>query len=370
MRAITPRQVGTVGRGRHRVAGAPGLYVEVRPSGARAWVVRLWNGTRETMRGLGSVCDVTVTEAKRQALTLRAAVVNGAEPAKRTARVQRAPVHTWQHAFDRLRANKTGNVKASTLCANDSVWRKHIAPVLGSRDVASTTREDVINLIIGIKGSSAVKVRTMAREIGALAVSLGWAPANPAGKEIDTALPVTAKRQGDGQYRAMPHTMIAGWLRGLTAGPAADAIRMLALTGARLHDVLGAEWSEIDGDVWTVPGARHKSGKDHAVPLTAPVLAILDGQRGQSERCVFPSMRKGAHLSDPTVRKQMHADYDLHGFRASLKTWSSETQQDREATEAVLAHVDGTAVERRYQRSDLMDRRRGLLDKWAAYLTD
>ena len=368
MRAITARQVRTVGRGRHRVAGAPGLYVEVRPSGARAWVVRLWDGARETMRGLGSVCDVTLIEAKRRALTLRAAVVNGAEPAKRTARVQRAPVHTWQDAFDRLRANKTASVKASTLCANDSVWRKHIAPVLGSRDVASTTRENVINLIVGIEGSSAVKVRTLARETGALAVSLGWAPANPAGKEIDTALPVTAKRQGDGQYRAMPHTMIAGWLKTLAPGAVANAIRMLALTGARLHDVLGAKWSEIDGDVWTVPGARHKSGKDHPVPLTAPVLAILDSQRGQSEQCVFPSMRKGAHLSDVRVRKQMHADYDLHGFRASLKTWSSETQQDREATEAVLAHVDGTAVERRYQRSDLIDRRRALLDKWAAYL--
>ncbi len=241
--------------------------------------------------------------------------------------------------------------------------------MLGSRDVASTTRENVINLIVGIQGSSAGKVRTLAREIGALAVSLGWAPANPAGKEIDTALPVTAKRQGDGQYRAMPHAMIAGFLRGLTAGPAADAIRMLTLTGARLQDVLGAEWSEIDGDVWTVPGARHKSGKDHPVPLTAPVLSILDSQRGQSERCVFPSMRKGAHLSDARVRKEMHADYNLHGFRASLKTWSSETQQDREATEAVLAHVDGTAVERRYQRSDLMDRRRALLTKWADYLT-
>ena len=369
MRAITARQVHTVGRGRHRVAGAPGLYVEVRPSGARAWVVRLWNGTRETMRGLGSVCDVTLIEAKRQALLRRAEVVKGAEPAKRPGRVQRAPVHTWQDAFDRLRGNKAGNVKASTLCATDSVWRNHIAPVLGSREVASTTRENVINLIVGIQGSSAGKVRTLAREIGALAVSLGWAPVNPAGKEIDTALPVTAKRQGDGQYRAMPHAMIAGFLRGLTAGPAADAIRMLTLTGARLQDVLGAEWSEIDGDVWTVPGARHKSGKDHPVPLTAPVLAILDSQRGQSERCVFPSMRKGAHLSDARVRKEMHADYDLHGFRASLKTWSSETQQDREATEAVLAHVNGTAVERRYQRSDLMDRRRALLAKWAEYLT-
>lgn len=138
----------------------------------------------------------------------------------------------------------------------------------------------MINLIVGIEGSSAGKVRTLACEIGALAVSLGWVPA---GKETDTALPVTAKCPGDGQYRAMPHAMMAGWLRGLPAGPAADVIRTLALTGARLGDVLGVEWSEIDtDDVWTVAGARHKSGKDHPVALTAPVLAILDSQRGQS----------------------------------------------------------------------------------------
>ena len=369
MKAITARQVTTVGRGRHRVAGTPGLFLEVRASGARAWVARLWNGRRETMRGLGSVCDVTLTDAKRETLTLRAAIVTGADVPKRKARTAAAPIHTWEDTFDRLTARKADSVRDSTLRAMRSVWRQHMAPVLGARDVSATTREDVVNLIAGIDGSSAFKVRRLAREVGALAVSLGWAAVNPAGKEIDTALPATAKRRGEGRRRAMPHTMIGEWLRGLAAGVVTDAIRMLVFTGARLADVHGAEWSEIDGDVWTVPGARHKTGRDFRIPLTAPALAVLDNQRGHDARYIFPSPRvAGRPLSGATTRKAMHVDYDLHGFRAALSTWASETGQPRDLTETALSHAVGTAVERAYQRSDLFDRRRDMMSAWAAHV--
>lgn len=379
MRAITARQVSTVGRGRHRVAGAPGLYVEVRPSGARAWVVRLWDGARETMRGLGSVCDVTLTEAKRQALTLRAAVVNGAEPAKRPARVRRpaAPVHTWADAWQHFADQWSG--RRGTMDGYRSTWRVHIEPAFGSRDVAKTSRQDVITFICSRTGSVPGKVRKLMAQLGNVAVAMGWADVNPANGEIKVALPAAAKTTTTGRRRALPHGDVAAFLAALPMTAAGDVIRMLTLTGARLSDVRCAEWSEVDGDTWIVPGERagerageqgHKSGADHPIPLTAPVLAILARRRGQSERYVFGSDRKaGRPVSYPTVNRLSPAGADLHGLRASLKTWSAETGQDREATEAVLAHSDGSATERRYQRSDLLDRRRAVLAAWAEYVT-
>ena len=112
------------------------------------------------------------------------------------------------------------------------------------------------------------------------------------------------------------------------------------------------------------------TGRDVQARLDALESKILERQRGRSERYVFPSARVASRpISGPTVRRLMPDTADLHGLRASLKTWSAETEQDREATESVLAHVNGTTVERVYQRSDLMARRRALLDKWAAYLT-
>ena len=128
MKAITGRQIGTVGAGRHRVAGTPGLFVLVHASGARSWVYRGWNGTKEIMRGLGSVIDVSVIEARNAAIRLRAGIIDGAElPLRRSRIAQRAAAHTWQDAFDRLTARKAGTVRESTVRAADSVWRKHIA---------------------------------------------------------------------------------------------------------------------------------------------------------------------------------------------------------------------------------------------------
>ena len=370
MKAITGRQVNTVGKGRHRVAGSPGLFVLVHKSGARSWVYRGWNGAREVARGLGSVIDVTITEARNAAIRMRAGILDGAElPRNRSRSASRAAVNTWADAFGRLQARKAGSVRPSTLRAAESTWRQHVAPALGAVDVASTTRETVIDLIASIGGSSALKVRKLTREIGALAVSLGWVSANPAGPEIDTALPTAAKRRGDGRRRAMPHTMIREWLSSLTAGPAANVIRMIALTGARLNDVLAAEWGEVDGAALTVAGGRHKTGRDFRVPLTAPVLAILAEQRGQDARFVFPSLRAaGRPISDETVRKSMHPEYDIHGFRSTLSTWAAESGRDTAVTETALSHAVGTAVARAYQRSDLFDLRRELLSAWAAYV--
>jgi len=372
MRAITARRAATVGTGRHRIAGTPGLFVLVHKSGARSWVYRGWNGSREITRGLGSLLDVPLTAARNAAVKLRAGLIDGAELPKRTARtVTAAAVHTWQDAFDHFMS--TREIKESTADSYRSTWRVSIAPALGSRDVARTSRQDVISLIVSLSGSAPKKARKVLAMAGDVDVSLGWADTNPADyRAIAAALPAIARNGEKSEGRpAMPHGEIAAFLANLPDGAAADALRVLVLTGARLRDVLAAEWSEIDGDVLTVAGARHKSGAEHPIPLTPAVAAILERQRGRSERYVLPSTRKAtAPISGPTVRKLVDGTgASLHGFRASLKTWSAETGQDREATESVLAHVTGTTVERTYQRSDLIERRRALLDKWAAYVT-
>jgi integrase len=57
-----------------------------------------------------------------------------------------------------------------------------------------------------------------------------------------------------------------------------------------------------------------------------------------------------------------------HGFRSSFRTWAAErTGFPREVIEAALAHVVGNKVEAAYQRGDLFDKRRRLMDEWARY---
>ena len=147
------------------------------------------------------------------------------------------------------------------------------------------------------------------------------------------------------------------------------------LTAARSGEVRLATWDEIDtaGAVWTVPAARMKAKREHRVPLCGRALEVLDAARtlGGGNRLVFP-MRSGRSIATSTFPKmlQYHEIAAVpHGFRSSFRDWAAEeTDHPREAIEAALAHVVQNKVEAAYARSDLFDRRRRLMDDWAAYL--
>ena len=139
-----------------------------------------------------------------------------------------------------------------------------------------------------------------------------------------------------------------------------------------------AEWTEIDREngVWTVPAKRMKSNREHRVPLCSRAVEILDEARtlvkGTSPY-LFPN-RLGKQLEEKQLRRMLgkHKIAAVpHGFRSSFRDWAAEeTNHPREVIEAALAHVVQNRVEAAYRRTDLFDRRRRLMDDWAAYLAD
>ena len=86
---------------------------------------------------------------------------------------------------------------------------------------------------------------------------------------------------------------------------------------------------------------------------------------------VFPSTKPGRPLSDMTlaaVLKRLEVPVTVHGFRSTFRVWAEErTDFPHEVKEAALAHKVSSAVERAYRRTDLFDRRRALMDRWAAF---
>lgn len=130
---------------------------------------------------------------------------------------------------------------------------------------------------------------------------------------------------------------------------------------------------DMAAKVWTVPSARMKAGRGHRVPLSGRALAILDeAANGRTGEFVFPGQRSDKPLSgmamEMLLRRMKAAGVTVHGFRSAFRDWCGEaTSFPREIAEAALAHVAGDATERAYRQGDALEKRRTLMETWAAF---
>jgi integrase len=172
-------------------------------------------------------------------------------------------------------------------------------------------------------------------------------------------------------FAAMPYGDIGAFMVELRQRPemAARALEFLILTAARPSEVLGARWSEISGDIWTVPAARMKGGKEHRVPLSKAAFDLLASVPRDGEY-VFAGRRRGRALAAGLVvlLRRMNRDATAHGFRSTFRDWAAETTAyPNHVVEMALAHAVGNGVEAAYRRGDLFEKRRRLMDDWARF---
>lgn len=155
------------------------------------------------------------------------------------------------------------------------------------------------------------------------------------------------------------------------------ALRFLILTGVRSSPIRFATTEQIDLDarIWTIPAENMKglkgSTKDFRVPLSDEAMAVVREAMRHSGDVLFAGLR-GKPISDMTMSKYMKdrgMNARPHGFRSSLRTWSEDTGQPFEVAESALGHVIGNQVERAYQRSDLIEKRRPFMASWADHVT-
>ena len=162
-------------------------------------------------------------------------------------------------------------------------------------------------------------------------------------------------------------------LRGRRA-VAARALEFTILAAARSGEVLGARWGEIDADrrLWIVPAERMKAGREHRVPLSPRAMAIIaEMAELGTTGFVFPGPKPDTALSSMAMAmllRRMKVEVTVHGFRSTFRDWASEaTGFPHEVCEMALAHTVGNKAEAAYRRGDLFDKRRKLMEAWAAY---
>ena len=154
-------------------------------------------------------------------------------------------------------------------------------------------------------------------------------------------------------------------------GISARALEFLILTASRSGEVRLAKWSEIVGDVWTIPASRMKGGREHRVPLSAKAKKLLKKLPRMGDY-IFPGVRYDQPLSDMSLtavlRRMGREDITVHGFRSTFRMWTAEaTAYPRDVCEHALAHSLPDKVEAAYQRSDLFDKRKKLMRDWSNF---
>ena len=212
--------------------------------------------------------------------------------------------------------------------------------------------------------------------IGLLLVDSARLRIRPAGRAVSEALPRRSRVRAVRHHPALPYADMGAFMQELRqrTGVAAAALEFAILTAARTCEVLGANWDEFDlkAKVWTIRADRMKSGREHRVPLSAPAASVLKRmQNVRQNDNVFPGDRTAA-LSNMALlmllRRMGHDFLTVHGFRSTLRDWAAErTNFPNEVAEMALAHVVSGKAEAAYRRGDLFEKRRKLMEAWAAY---
>ncbi|WP_218119554.1 tyrosine-type recombinase/integrase [Roseospirillum parvum] len=392
--------------GLHAVGGVAGLCLNVLPKdravvrdgqrvkvpkgsgGGATWILRTHIDGKRVQIGLGGFPTVTLSQARDSAREMLAAIRAGRDPvaernaARAAARAARAATITFDGAVQQWLTVKkqewSSEKKAKQI---ESALARYASPELGRMNVQDIELAHIVRVL---EPHWQNKTETMTGVRARIEAVLDWSTVhgyrkgdNPARWKgfLDKVLPAPAKIKTAKHFDSMPYAEIPEFMAALKdrAGMGARALEFAILTGARSKEIRGATWAEIDVGkrVWTIPAARMKMRREHRVPLTDAALDVLERTgRGEMDGLVFPAPR-GGQLSDMSISavlKRMEVPVTVHGFRSTFRTWAAEeTQYPREVCEVSLAHAIGSALEAAYNRGDLFQKRRNLLNDWADY---
>jgi integrase len=384
-----------------KVNDGRGLYLVVASTTNANWTLRYQIDHRKRWMGLGSALTFSLAQARERAQAARERLGDKVDPlevrkAERAAALAAAAKRlTFTEAAQQWHAAISPKWSSAKHARNiiESLER-WAYPHLGRLDVATIETTDVLRVLQQpVEGggtlwtkhpTTADRLRTTVRQVLDWASVAGHRPGdlpNPARWQghLVHLLPPPTKVAPVKNLSAMPYAQVPGLMSKLAPREsiAAQALRFLILSAARVSEVTNATWDEIDlkEAIWTVPASRMKARKEWRQPLSPQAIEILKTlPREDGNPHVFVGVSAGEALSGSAIRmllrRESHGDIVAHGFRSSFSTWAHErTAHSDHTIELSLAHSVGNEVERAYRRTDLFEKRRRLLADWAKYCT-
>ena len=411
--------------GLHAVGGVPGLLLQVSPGG-RSWIYRYtFEGLRKKV-GLGPCTSLGLREARELAQDFSLKIRSGIDPGeiKKLERVDARSSRSSNHDSSaghesEIKGNRVPKVAIadsplSTLTpvaptfdhcvrqyilAHRSSWAnakheaqwqstldRYAAPVIGRLNPNEITVEHLLEILSPIWST---KTETASRVRSRIELVLNFARAkklrsgeNPAlwRGNLDSLLPKPRKVAPVKHHEAVDVEAARAVFQSIRAmgSIGARCLEFTILTACRSGESRGALWSEIDLEraLWTIPAQRMKMKRDHRIPLSGAAIDLLRSTpKFDNTDFVFSSPQKvhlARPLSDMTLtacHRRLKLTATVHGWRSTFKDWAAEkTSYANELSEMALAHAISSGVESAYRRGDLFERRRAMMDEWAAFL--
>lgn len=384
---LSARTVATLKQpGRHSDGG--GLYLSISPDGSRRrWIYLFrWKAPGETgvgrlrEMGLGSATTVSLAQARELAAQARGIVKEGRNPLDERKAQPKVPTF--------------GEVADGVIAALEAAWRnpKHrdqwrmtltrYCASIRDLPVDAVTTQQVFGVLKPLwlrVPETANRLRGRIEKVLDAAKAKGHRSGeNPARwrGHLDHLLP-SRPRHIKRHHKALPYGEVPDLVARLRdlGSISALCLEFTILTAARSGEAIGAQWSEFDRErgIWVVPGRRMKAGREHRVPLAARAREIVATMAAlRTDDFVFPGQKPHRPLSNMALEmllRRLKIDATVHGFRSSFRDWAADcTDVPREVAEAALAHVLENRVEAAYRRSDFFEKRRHLMNSWAAFV--
>jgi len=391
-----------------------GLYLQVRKNAKGDGVTRSWcmryrrPGTgAPTWGGLGAFDDITLEEARKKAGTWRALLADKVDPAEHRdakaakARADAAKKVTFNACVEGfIRDNHKTWTNAKHAAQVQSTLKAYVSPFIGKTPVCEVETGDVVRALRPIwheKTETATRVRQRIESVLSWAAAQGYRTGeNPARREaVEAGLVRAAKIKKVEPQPALPWAQMHAFVRELRqqVGVAALALELQILTATRSGEVVDATWDEFDlgAALWTIPAERMKAKVEHRVPLSKRALEILATQTEATggKGHVFPGGKKGKPLSNGAMLallKRMNAARELagegrwtdpkldrdivpHGFRSAFRSWAgANTAHGFDVMERALAHTIKDKTVGAYDRDDLLEKRKPLMDDWLRFI--
>ena len=370
-----------------RLYDTAGLYLDISPTGSKAWRLKYRYNGRENRISLGAYPLVSLKEARQARDDARRQLLQGIDPsAERKARRQQAQIDTTnsfqQQALEWFERQKILWVDSHTRDVKRRL-EANLFPDLGPLPIDRITPVQVLDTLRKMEARGAVdlahRVMQVASQVFRYAIACGRCTVDPTAGLRGALTPHVQKHQPAIQPDELPTLLHAIDHYAEQGGEAQTqrALQFLALTFVRTKELIEAPWDEIDLDKaqWLIRAERMKMKRDHVVPLSTQALAILEAQRRtcRNSAYVWPGRNIRVPMSNNTLlfalyRMGYRSKMTGHGFRAVASTLLNEQGWRHDVIEKQLAHEPENRVRAAYNRAEYLPERIKLMQHWADHL--